>query len=127
MKHRYRRHYTQEEARALLPQLRQWLEKLDELRLKMEVSGEQLDALMATGNDIGGNEVNRSLKLIGAMKDILLEFASREIIIKDLPRGLVDFPAIIGGKEVFLCWEKDEEDVEYWHDIDSGYAGREPL
>ena len=127
MKHRYRRHYTQEEARALLPQLRQWLEKLDELRLKVEVSGEQLDALMATGNDIGGNEVNRSLKLIGAMKDILLEFASREIIIKDLPRGLVDFPAIIGGKEVFLCWEKDEEDVEYWHDIDSGYAGREPL
>ena len=127
MKHRYRRHYTQEEARALLPQLRQWLEKLDELRLKMEVSAEQLYTLMATGNDIGGNEVNRSLKLIGAMKEILQEFASREIIIKDLSRGLLDFPAIIGVIEVFLCCEKDEEDVEYWHDIYSGYARREPL
>jgi hypothetical protein len=40
---------------------------------------------------------------------------------------LIDFPALIGDKEVFLCWEKDEDDIEYWHDIDSGYAGREPL
>jgi hypothetical protein len=39
----------------------------------------------------------------------------------------VDFPAIIGGKEVFLCWEKSEDDVEYWHDLDSGFGGREPL
>jgi hypothetical protein len=127
MKHRFGRHYTRDEARALLPQLRKWLDKLDELRLKMEVNGEQLDTLMASGNDIGGNTVNRSIKLLGGMKEVLQEFASREIIIKDLPRGLVDFPAIIGGKEVLLCWEKDEDDVEYWHDIDSGYAGREPL
>jgi hypothetical protein len=127
MKHRFGRHYTRDEARALLPQLRKWLDKLDELRLKMEVNGEQLDTLMASGNDIGGNTVNRSIKLLGGMKEVFQEFASREIIIKDLPRGLVDFPAIIGGKEVFLCWEKDEDDVEYWHDIDSGFAGREPL
>jgi hypothetical protein len=40
-------------------------------------------------------------------------------------RGLVDFPAILGGREVFLCWEKDEQDIEYWHDLDSGYSGRE--
>jgi hypothetical protein len=57
----------------------------------------------------------------------MAEFQRREILIKDIDRGLVDFPAIIGGKEVFLCWEKDEEDIEFWHDLDTGYAGRERL
>jgi hypothetical protein len=61
------------------------------------------------------------------MKELLQKFESRNILIKDLRRGLVDFPAIIGGKEVFLCWERDEDDIDFWHDIDSGYAGREPL
>jgi hypothetical protein len=39
----------------------------------------------------------------------------------------VDCPAIIGGKEVFLCWEQEDEDIEFWHDIESGYGGRERL
>ena len=60
-------------------------------------------------------------------RDLLAEFQTREIVIKDIERGLLDFPAIIGGREVFLCWEKDEDDIEFWHDIDTGYAGRERL
>ena len=47
--------------------------------------------------------------------------------IKDLQRGLIDFPAIIGGREVFFCREQDEDDIEYWHDIDAGFEGREKL
>jgi hypothetical protein len=58
---------------------------------------------------------------------VMGEFQRREILIKDIDRGLVDFPSIIGGKEVFLCWEKDEDDIEFWHDLDTGYAGRERL
>jgi len=38
--------------------------------------------------------------------------------------GLIDFPAIIDGKEVFLCWRSDEEDIMYYHDVDTGFAGR---
>ena len=59
---------------------------------------------------------------------VMMEYLRmREIQVKDLERGLIDFPAIIGGKEVFLCWEQDEEDIEHWHDLDTGYAGREKL
>ncbi|MFO1512143.1 MAG: DUF2203 family protein [Verrucomicrobiota bacterium] len=54
-------------------------------------------------------------------------FNAADIQIKDLERGLLDFPAIIGGKEVFLCWEQDEDAVEFWHDLDTGYSGRERL
>ena len=111
----------------MLPQLRQWLETLDELRVKLEGDHERLDGLMESGNDLGGELVNHSVKTIAEMQSVLQKFGQREIIVKDLRRGLVDFPAIIGGKEVFLCWEKDEDDVEFWHDMDSGFAGREPL
>ena len=125
--HRFRKHYTRDEARALLPDLRQWLGQLGQLRGEYEKNDRRLAGLMASGCDLGGDLVNTSVKLLGKMKDLLQEFEAREIVIKDLQRGLVDFPALIGGREVFLCWEMGEEDVEFWHDIDSGYAGRERL
>jgi hypothetical protein len=127
MTHRFQKHYTREEARALLPQLRTWLAGLEELRLELEKNDQRLAGLMTGGQDVGGELVNQSVRLLGKMKGLFQEFERREIIVKDLQRGLVDFPAFVGEREVFLCWEKDEEDVEYWHDIDSGYAGREPL
>jgi hypothetical protein len=127
MPHRYRKHYTRQEARALLPKLRRWLDQLVELRTDLEKIDRRLSGLMTAGQDTGGKLVNQSVKLLSELKQVLQEFEDREIVIKDLQRGLVDFPALIGGREVFLCWEKDEEDVEFWHDIDSGYAGREPL
>jgi hypothetical protein len=71
--------------------------------------------------------VNEWVRTLADLRLALEEFRTREIVIKDLDRGLIDFPAIIGGREVFLCWEKDEDDIEFWHDLDSGYAGRERL
>jgi hypothetical protein len=127
MTHQFQKHYTREEARALLPQLRAWLERLEALRGELEKNDARLAGMMTPGRDMGGELVNQSFKLLGEMKGLFQEFEQRGIVIKDLQRGLVDFPAIIGDREVFLCWEKDEEDVEFWHDIDSGYAGREPL
>jgi len=60
-------------------------------------------------------------------QELLSEFQRREIFIKDIERGLVDFPAIVGDKEVFLCWEQDEDSVEFWHDLETGFGGRERL
>jgi hypothetical protein len=125
--HKFKKHYSREEARALLPKLREWLVRLDLLRADLERNDRRIAGLMAEGQDTGGDLVNHSVKLLGEVKSLLQSFSDREIIIKDLSRGLVDFPALVGGREVFLCWEKDEDDVEFWHDIDSGFAGREPL
>ena len=49
------------------------------------------------------------------------------IVIKDVDTGLVDFPHLRNGNEVYLCWRLGEPEVGYWHDIDSGFAGRQPL
>jgi hypothetical protein len=47
--------------------------------------------------------------------------------VKDLDRGLVDFPALHDGEEVLLCWQVGEDEVAYWHGVDEGFAGRKPL
>ena len=79
------------------------------------------------GLDVGGETVNNWIRALSRMQVVLAEFQHRHIFIKDLSRGLVDFPALIGNREVFLCWEADEDDIEFWHDLESGYTGRERL
>jgi hypothetical protein len=127
MNHRFGKHYTREEATALLPQVRAWLGRLNVLRRELERSDKRLASLMTPGNDLGGDLVNRWIRTLAEMQEVLGEFQRREIQIKDVERGLIDFPALIGGREVFLCWEQDEETVEFWHDLDTGYGGRERI
>jgi hypothetical protein len=127
MAYRYQKHYTRDEARALLPQVRLWLKRISQLRTELEKQDERLTASMSGGNDLGGKLVNCWVRTLVGIKEVLLDFHHRQIELKDLDRGLVDFPAILDGKEVFFCWEDGEEDIEFWHDLDAGYAGREPL
>jgi hypothetical protein len=127
MAYQFKKHFTRDEARALLPQVRKWLEQLEHLHQRLHKFEQRLNSLMLSGNDAGGDLVNDWVRAMADMQDTLVEFRRRDIVVKDIERGLVDFPAIIGGREVFLCWEKDEEDIEFWHDLDSGYAGREKL
>jgi hypothetical protein len=127
MDHRFEKHYTREEANALLPQIRKWLARLNRQREDLHRHEKRLGGLTDQGNDIGGETVNNWIRTLADMQEILSEFQHRQIFIKDLERGLLDFPAIIGGKEVFLCWEQDEDQVEFWHDLETGFGGRERL
>lgn len=124
MRYQFQKHYSLEEASALLPQITQWIEELLELRSVLD----KLDPFLSErGVDLGGSKVNERTRSIARFQTILREFGRREILLKDLDRGLVDFPHLRAGCEVFLCWENGEEAIGYWHDLDSGYAGREPL
>lgn len=123
----FSKHYTREEARELLPQVTKWLGRIALVREVMSRDEKRVSELMKSGHDIGGATVNSWLTSLADLREALAEFQRRDIQIKDLDRGLVDFPAIIGGREVFLCWENGEEDIEFWHDLDTGFAGREKL
>ena len=124
---RFRKHYTVEEARTLLPHIREWLRGIHQIRHRLKQLDERIGQLVLAGSDAGGDSVHNQVKLLAELQSALHEFERREIQIKDIDRGLIDFPAVVGGKEVFLCWEQDEEDIEFWHDLDTGYAGRERL
>ena len=125
MKHE--RHYSLEQANAAIGWVR---ERLDRLRAAREqLSDEEARAALAEaapGN--GGGEpgivVSEAfLDLQGALR----ELQEMEVVLRDLERGLVDFPAMRDGREVYLCLEDGEDEIGYWHDLGAGYGGREPL
>jgi len=124
---RFSKHYTLDEARALLPQVRSWLADLDRLRDELKTAEKPLNYPVASGQDMGGDSVNQLVRLMAAVKAVAGEFARREIQIQDPARGLIDFPSLRAGQEIFLCWEKEDEDIEFWHELDAGFAGRERL
>jgi len=124
---RHRRHYTLAEARAELPRLRALLAAMRKARTRLS-DEEARKALAALAPANGGGRAGK------AAGDAFLELQravatldEREIVLRDLDRGLVDFPSVRDGREVYLCWVDGEPDIGYWHDLDTGYAGRRPL
>ena len=121
------RHFTREEANALLPQLTELLAQLREARDEL-TDVEAHEALGEAAPTNGGGEEGRQVGIAFLEVRRLLETVEQaEIVLRDIDRGLVDFPALIDGREVYLCWELGEDEVGYWHDLEGGYGGREPL
>jgi hypothetical protein len=116
------------EAEALLPTLRSLLGEIraawDHVReLNPEIQKAR-DASAFDGFSKAGVEyvesVSHLMLLIHQIKDL-------GVLLKDAEKGLCDFPYIRQGRMVYLCWQLGEDRIEYWHDIETGFAGREPL
>ncbi len=126
--YRFQKHFTLAEARALLPELRQLFRDIHRRRDAVRQADENLrEHLAQTGGDLGGKMVTGLLLDLLQLNRQLRHLQALGILVKDFDRGLVDFPHLREGREVFLCWELDEDDIEFWHDVDAGYAGRERL
>jgi hypothetical protein len=123
----YERHFTRAEANALLPQLTTMLSRLQEAKDEL-TDAEAHEALAEAAPANGGGEEGKQVGVAFLEVRRLLEAIEQAgIVLRDIDRGLVDFPAVIDGREVYLCWELGEEDVAYRHDMDAGYGGRQPL
>ena len=121
------RHYTVEQANAALPWVLERIERLRSARVRL-TDEEVREALSEAAPMNGGGEPGRhASEAFLDMRSALAELQGSEIVLRDLDRGLIDFPAQRDGREVYLCWEEGEDEVGYWHDLDSGYGGREPL
>jgi hypothetical protein len=121
------RHYTVEEANAALDWVRERIDRLRDARVGL-TDEEARAALSEAGPLNGGGGPGKVVSdAFMQMRSALLELQAVEIVLRDLDRGLVDFPALRDGREVFLCWEEGEDRVEYWHDLESGYGGRQPI
>ena len=125
--HAFDRHFSPGEANSLLPRLKPLLRQLRDAKDELTDSeAHELLSEAAPGN--GGGEPGRRVGVAFLEVRRLLEtLAEAGIVLKDIDRGLVDFPALIDGREVFLCWELGEDEVAFWHDLEAGYRGRQPL
>jgi hypothetical protein len=125
---RHSTHYRHDEAAALLPWVAERLERMRSARTKL-TDEETRDALTGAAPGNGGGPPGRAVsEAFLALRGALGELAARDIIVRDLDRGLVDFPSLRDGEEVYLCWVEAEEDaLGFWHGLDDGYPGRQPL
>jgi hypothetical protein len=123
----HRRHWTPEQANRALPLVGDTVRRLRDARRRLSEHGfdtELARRAEATGGAWPGRERARE------SVDVALGFERLErldIVVRDLERGLVDFPALRDGREVYLCWLLEEPSVDHWHGLESGFAGRRPL
>jgi hypothetical protein len=123
----HERHFTREEANAVLPSLKPLLRQLRDA--KDELTDEEAhEALSEAAAGNGGGEQGRQVGVAFLEVRRLLEAVEESgIVLRDIDRGLVDFPAVIDDREIYLCWELGEDEVEFWHELADGYRGRQPL
>jgi hypothetical protein len=129
------RHFTVEEANALLPTVQPLVQRMVDDRLRLGDALERREGLAEiTGSNGGGfhprfpagidTEVEQAAESI---KECVEELTALGVQVKDLDTGLLDFPSYRDGEEVLLCWQLGEDAVEWWHTLEGGFAGRRPL
>ena len=121
--------FTVEEANAALVVVRPKLERLRTLYGRISTFRDQAKAAAAASESGGGMEGGSVY--VQALYDIgriTTELGEMGVQLKDYTRGLIDFPTMRDGKVVLLCWQLGErEEIEWWHDTEAGFAGRQPL
>ena len=121
------RHYTVEQANAALDFVAERIERLRSARVQLS-DEEAREALTEAAPSNGGGAPGRVVsEAFVELQRALAELQEMEIVLRDLERGLVDFPALRDGREIYLCWEEGEQEIAFWHDPETGYGGREPL
>ncbi len=128
-----RRFVTWQQATDALPEVGRILRRMRVIRDQRLLTRERLDLLWAALER--GDPVLDDIGTLQAALDagaeefgtLVADLEALGGILKDLDMGLVDFPTLAGGSEVYLCWQLGEEGVRYWHGLDEGYAGRKPL
>lgn len=120
--------FTLEEANALIPRLNRLLTDLIDARDKLAAMGDKIQSLLqhvdGNGGSKHGNMYVVQLEIFNARLSALQDIGCE---LKDLDQGLVDFPSYRDGRLVYLCWKRGEDRIRFWHDLDAGFAGRQPI
>lgn len=122
------RYFTLEEANSMLETIRPLVEEI--MRIHAGIVRRQPEAWPAVER-AAGNGGSRAASLLvpefDRLRSLVHQVQWEGILIKDMGIGLLDFPSLRDGREVYLCWQHGEPNIRFWHDIDAGFAGRQPL
>ena len=130
-----RRQFTLDEANALVPWLEETFQRLANMRREQTDAQSRLDELLEHRGSNGSSSSNETMqqaqgnvdRLARLMEEGFQDILAEGIIVRDVATGLVDFPSQREGREVFLCWIRGEEPIDFWHETNRGIAHRQPL
>lgn len=130
------RYFNRREAEQLLPVIEPLLEEARRQKEKLDVLKEEMSRNLSRIMVLGGSlppygEISQQRTEHDKVREELTQTIKRiqetGCLVKDLDIGLIDFPCLMGGEEVYLCWKLGERRIEFWHGVDEGFAGRKPL
>jgi hypothetical protein len=126
--------FTVEEANAMLPVVRELVAEIQAKKQELDGLSGELEALLERASGNGHDSAARAVPLRAAtakaaseLESLLAKLQATGCEPKGIEDGLVDFPSEREGRVVYLCWKMGEEDIRYWHELDTGFPGRQPL
>lgn len=122
------RYFSVEEANQVVRQIQPLLSEILEIRQRVLERRPELIPLLQKVRGNGGNrQASELVNEFRRLEELVGLIQASGAIVKDINQGLIDFPHWRDGREVYLCWQFGEDEIRYWHEIDAGYAGRQPL
>ena len=121
-------YFTLSEANQALVTIRPLMDEVQAIRQK--IISTQPDAWGAIEKSVGngGSRVlSKMVQDFERLDALVHQILDTGVLIKDVNIGLLDFPALRNGREVYLCWQYGEDDIAFWHEVEAGFAGRQPI
>jgi hypothetical protein len=119
------RYFTVEEANALLPRLKPLVAELQQTHeLVLTLRSRVQSVLEKSEAGSGSAAASRLAMAFMRLEDLVQQINQLGVEVKDVNSGLCDFLAVYKGREIYLCWRLGEEQVEWWHDLHTGFRGR---
>jgi hypothetical protein len=122
------RYFTLQEANQALTVIRPLMDEIQNIR--QGILARQPDVWpvveRAAGNG-GSPAASKMVREFERLDALVHQVQDTGVLFKDINLGLLDFSALKDGREVYLCWKYGEQDIAFWHEIEAGYAGRQPI
>lgn len=122
------KYYTPKEANNLLEIVRPMVDELMKIGERIRSHQPEIWSVVEKSAGNGGNpELSKILPDFDRLDAILHRLQDMGIEVKDLASGLIDFPAMKDGRLIYLCWKYNEDSIQFWHEVEAGFAGRQPI
>jgi hypothetical protein len=122
------RYFTLQEANETLNLIRPLMDEIQQMRRRiLEKQPEAWPAIQKSVGNGGNRALSNMVQDFDKLNALVHRIQEMDVLIKDINLGLLDFPALKDGREVYLCWQHGEGEIAFWHEVEAGFAGRQSI